>query len=128
MTDRVDWVLEKEGDKLIRPCARLRSRVTVPFKDEVLGAGLQSWWRPIRRDPSSQQKTCTSADYSSQIYLVRTMFTPAPPSPAAISLAHSRSPKAGALPHFPPMCRTAQTPSAPRSSFPTCRQREIGRA
>jgi hypothetical protein len=56
------------------------------------------------------------------------IFTPAPPSPAATSSAHSRSPKAGALPHFPPMCRTAQTRSVPRSSFPNCRLRENRRS
>jgi hypothetical protein len=55
-------------------------------------------------------------------------FTPAPPSPAAISIARSRSPKAGALPHFPPMCRTAQTRSVSRSSFPNCRLRENRRS
>jgi hypothetical protein len=44
--------------------------------------------------------------------------------PAAISLGRSLSPKAGALPHFPPVCRTAQTRSVPGSSSPNCRFRE----
>jgi hypothetical protein len=55
-------------------------------------------------------------------------FTPAPPSPAATSLARSRSPKAGALPHFLPMCRTAQTRSVSGSSFPNCHLREKRRS
>ena len=56
------------------------------------------------------------------------LLTPAPPSPAAISAAHWRSPKAGALPHFQPVCRTAQIRSVPGSSFPNRRFRESRRS
>jgi hypothetical protein len=61
-------------------------------------------------------------------YTIHTMkgrpFHPGASSRVATSEARSRSPQAGALPHFPPMCTTAQTRSVPRPSFPNCRLRE----
>jgi hypothetical protein len=48
-------------------------------------------------------------------------FTAGASSRVATSEARSRSPKTGALPHFPPMCKTAQTRSVPRPSFPSSR-------
>ena len=49
-------------------------------------------------------------------------------SRVATSEARFRSPQAGALPHFPPMCTTAQIRSVPQPSFPKCRFRESQRS
>lgn len=54
----------------------------------------------------------------------KSLSTAGASSQVTTSEARSRSPWVGALPHFPPMCATAQTRSVPRPSFPNFRLRE----